>query len=554
MNKTSLGWCILVFLLAGALSPAQDVFKRYWKNRFGASEVTEREIEGLQERIVDGKLHLQLREFLGLVLKNFADVQITRLEVYTAADQIESAKNPFDPSLNLSFNAVRSVSPLSYSIAGSPSGGQIALPQTINSLSQTSILNYTQLLPTGERFDATFTGYRSSGNSYPYPTLFGVLNFQLTQPLLQNRTNLQSLNPLRVARSELLITSKQSEASIATAVEQAGVQYWQAILARDNIRVYQQAVDLAKQSYEHDKLALDLGALSRLDIFQSETQVAERGRDLIQAQYEYKVLLDGLRRLIGADLTPQLRETEIILDDDPSALPDRSTILPFEQALAKALQARPEVTAADAAVSVDEMNARASRDALLPRLDLALQGGSSGPAFNQLTSGSTVGVTSTVVPPGLGTTLQQVLDFSYPTYGFSLTATFPFHNPTAKANLADALVNRTRDRYRQRQTKEQIILDVRQATHSIELADATIEAALRARDLARQNVDAEQQKYQLGSITAFELLDAQTRLTSAENALVNAYVSYQEAYINYQHATWSLLDGFGIIVETPQVR
>ncbi len=543
-----------MILAAAAIAPAQDVFKNYWRNRFGAAGVAQREVEGLQERIADGKLHLQLREFLSLVLKNFADIQITRLDVYTAADQIVGAKNPFDPDLNLSFNAVRSVSPLSYSLAGSPSGGSFALPQTINSLSQTSIIDYTQLLPTGERFESTFTGYRSSGDSYAYPTIFGVLNFQFTQPLLQNRTNLQYLNPLRVARTQLLITSKQSEASISTAVAQAAVQYWQAILARDNIRVDQQAVDLAQQSYKHDKQALDLGALSKLDIFQSETQVAERGRDLVQAQYEYKVQLDGLRRLIGADLTPQLRDTEIILDDDPSVLPDRSTILPFEQALAKALQARPEVTAANASISVDEMNAHASRDALLPRLDLSLQGGSSGPGFNQLMTGSVVGVTQTTPPPGLGATLQQALDFSYPTYGFSLSATFPFHNSTAKANLADALVNRTRDRYRQRQVKEQIILDVRQATHSIELADATIEAAIRARDLARQNVDAEQQKYQLGSITAFELLDAQSRLASTESALVSAYVDFQEAYVSYQRATWSLLDGFGIIVDTPQVR
>jgi outer membrane protein TolC len=554
MNRTRLSWCVLLLLVAAVLSPAQEVFENYWKNRFGAAGVAERAVEGLQERIVDGKLHLQLREFLGLVLKNFADIQVTRLDVYTAADAIVNAKNPFDPNLNLSFNAVRSVSPLSYSLAGSPSGGQVALPETINSLSQTSTLDYTQLLPTGERFESTFTGYRSSGEGYAYPTVFGVLNFQFTQPLLQNRTNLEYLNPLRVARTELLISSKQSEAAIATTMAQAAVQYWQAILARENIRVDEQAVALAQQSYKHDKQALDLGALSKLDIFQSETQVAERGRDLVQAQYEYKVQLDGLRRLIGADLTSHLRETEIVLDDDPSVLPDRSNILPFEQALAKALQNRPEVTAADAAVSIDDMNARASRDALLPRLDLSLQGGSSGPGFNQLTTGSVVGLTTSAPPPGLGTTLQQVLDFSYPTYGFSVSATFPFHNSTAKASLADALVNRTRDRYRQRQTKEQIILDVRQATHSIELADATIEAAVRARDLARQNVDAEQQKYQLGSITAFELLDAQSRLASTESALVSAYIDFQEAYISYQRATWTLLDGFGMILETPKVK
>lgn len=533
---------------------SQEQVKKYWQNRFGGQEMQVRDVEGLTQRIVEGKLHLHLKDFFALVLQNAPDIQLTRLDVYTPANELISARAPFNPALNLSFNAVRSVSPLSYSISGSPSGGQFTLPQTINSLSQTSILDYTQLLPTGQKFETTFTGYRSSGDGYPYPSLFGVLNFQITQPLLQNRRNLQYLTPIRVARTEILISAKQSEATITTAIAQYAQQYWDAILARENIRVEQQALDLARKSYDHDKQALDLGAISKLDIFQSETQVAERERDLVQTQYQYKVLLDGLRRLIGADLTPEMRSTEIALDDDPSALPDKSVILPFEQALEKALKARPEAAAAAAAVTVDDLNARASRDQLLPRLDLGLQGGSSGPGLNQLSVGGVVGLTPESPPPGLGPTLQQVLNFSYPTYGFSVSATFPFHNSTAQASLADALVNRARDRYRQRQTQQQITLDVRQAIHSLELAEATILAAVRARDLARENVDAEQQKYQLGSITAFELLDSQSRLASSESALVTAYVSYQEAYVSYERATQTLLDAFGMIVNLPKTN
>lgn len=64
---------------------------------------------------------------------------------------------------------------------------------------------------------------------------------------------------------------------------------------------------------------------------------------------------------------------------------------------------------------------------------------------------------------------------------------------------------------------------------SLELAEATIQVAQRARDLAGKNVKAEQQKYQLGSITAFELLDSQSRQASAESALVTAYIGYQQA-------------------------
>lgn len=540
--------------LAVSAAHAQQPLKEYWQHRFGGQQMQVRDVQGLNGRIVDGKIHLVLKDFLALVLQNSPDIQLTRLDVYTSADQFIAAHAPFNPAINLSFNAVRSVSPFISSIAGSPSGGQFTLPETFNILSQTSTLSYQQLLPTGQTVAASFNASRSSGDSYPFPSLFGVLNFQITQPLLQNRTNLQYRTPLRVARTEILITAKQSDATISNAMAQYAQQYWNAVLARENIRVDRQAMDLARKSYDHDKQALDLGALSKLDIFQSESQVAERERTLVQAQYQYNVLLDGLRRLIGADLTPAMRNTEIVLDDDPSSLPDKAAILPFEQALAKALQARPEAAAAAAAITVDDLNARASRDQLLPQLSLGLQGGSSGPGVNQLSPGSILGLTGEGPQPGLGTTLQQVLAFTYPTYGFSVSAVFPFHNSTAQASLADALVNRARDRYRQRQTQEQITLDVRQAIHLIDLADATILAGVRARDLARQNVDAEQQKYQLGSITAFELLDSQSRLADAESALVAAYVNYQEAYISYERATQTLLTSFGMLVDIPKTH
>lgn len=570
----------VILLLAFAAAPfafASDPIASYWNHRFNADQVEVRDIQGISDRIAGGKLHLRLKDFLELVLKNSTGIHLTQLDVYTAANQITGAKAPFDPAIALGFNTLRSVSPLGYFLSSGPTGGgqggntnsggqtggstssgpqslnQVNLPQTINSLSQNSVANYSQLLPTGQTITTDFSASRSSGDSYPFPAIFGALNFAIAQPLLQNRSNIQFLAPLRNARTQLVITSELSEATIADSVAAAARQYWEAILARDNIRVQQQTVDLARKSYEHDKEALDLGALAKLDIYQSETQVAERNLGLVQAQFQYKQALDGLRRLIGADLTATLRNTDIVLDDDPAQAPLKSTVLPFEEALAKAMQARPETKAAEQRISIDNLNAKAARDSLQPRLDFSLQGGATGPGLNQITGGGVVGLPATPYP-GLGETLKQVLAFNFPSYGFGLQFTFPFRNSAGQANLADALVNRSRDRYQQRQVAQQIILDVRQAINAIELSNASIDVATRARDLARQNASAEQQKYELGSITAFELLDSQSRLASTESALLDAYVAYQEAYINYQRATWTLLDGLGAILDRPNVH
>jgi outer membrane protein TolC len=200
-------------------------------------------------------------------------------------------------------------------------------------------------------------------------------------------------------------------------------------------------------------------------------------------------------------------------------------------------------------VEVDDLNARIARNLLQPRLDLTAQGVTSGLGGNQVAVVGPLGITTPAVPGGFTDAFGQVLGFSYPSYGGGIQMSFPLHSKAAQAQLADALVNKTRDRYAARQVQQQITLDVRQAINSLDLANASIEAAKRARDLAQKNVEAEQQKYELGSITAFEVLDSQTRLASSESALLNAYVGYQEAYASYQRSTSTLLDGLGIVLE-----
>jgi outer membrane protein len=538
----------ILTLCATVLSAATLPIPQWVDHRFNPETVKMRDVQGISERIADGKLNLTLKEFLELVLRNSTDINITRLDVYTAADQIQFAHAVFDPLVSLGFNASRSVSPQFSQIGGA---------STLSSLNQNSFANFQEMLPTGQTGSVGFTAARNSTNSafnIFNPSLSGNLNFTFLQPLLQNRNGIQFKAPLEIARTQLTITSRQSEARIADLVANAAGQYWDAIRARDNIKVLQETLALAQKSYDRDKQALDLGALASLDIYQSETQVAERKRDLVQAQYTYRSALDGLRRLMGADLSPDLRAIEISLGDDPAALPSRVGILPYEEALAAALRARPEVDAAHRRVSIDDLNARVARNLMLPRLDLTLQGSGVGLAGNQVPVTGPLGITTPGVSGGLGNTLGQVFGFNSPTYGAGVQLTLPFKSTAARAQLSDALVSKTRDQYNERLIQQQIIQDVRLTLNSIDLANATIEAATLARDLAKKNVEAEQQKYELGTITAFEVLDSQTRLSTSESSLLNAFVGYQQAFVSYQRATWTLLDGLGMVLETPKVR
>jgi len=545
MNRTVAG-LLAAFVFAAVASPASLFDPQWISRRFHPQTAEVRPIEGLAGRVQDGKLTLDLKTFLTLFLKNSTDIHVARLDVYTAADQTVAARAPFDPALGFGYSTLRTVNPEYTQISGA---------STLNSLDQNATITYQQVLPTGTTVTAGYTGTRISSNSafnLFNPGLYGSLNVSITQPLWQNRTGIVQRAPLKIAQTQLLITSRQTEAHIADLVAQAAGQYWDAIRARDNIKVLDQTWQLAQKSYDRDKQALDLGALASLDIYQSQTQLAQRRRDLVQAQYVYQASLDGLRRLIGADLNPEYREMEIVLEDDPGKLPEQHAILPFKEALAEAERLRPELEAAHRRLTVDDLNARVARNLLTPQVNLTVQTSSNGLSGNQVAIVGPLGITTPALSGSLGNTLGQILAFNYPSYGAGIQITLPVRGSAARGQLADALVSRARDRYNERAVEQQVIQDVKQALNSINLANATIETAIRARDLAQKNVQAEQQKYELGTITAFEMLDSQSQLASSESALLNAYIGYQQAWVSYERATWTLLDGLGMVLEKPK--
>ena len=176
----------------------------YFERRFHPDTVIERDVEGLEQRIQSGKLVLNLKNFLALVLENSTGIRLTQLDVYTAADAVTSAKAPFDPQLLLEFNAQRSVQQQASQTSGAA---------TLSDLGQTSTASYSQVLGSGPTVTAGFSAVRTSSNSafnFFNPSVASGLNFTVTQPLLQNRGNLQIRAPLMVARTQFRIVTEQS--------------------------------------------------------------------------------------------------------------------------------------------------------------------------------------------------------------------------------------------------------------------------------------------------------------------------------------------------------
>lgn len=490
--------------------------------------------QDLKDHVVNGKLVLSLDDSIRLALSNNTDIHLDRFQIENAENNLHRVYAPFDPLLTSSFLDQRATSPTSTQLQGA---------SILNSLTQETRFGYSQTFQTGTNFQGSFIADKSSTNSsfnFLNPSTATTLQFTVTQPLLRNFGLFPNRAPILIAQRNLKQAHAAFLGEVSNIILQIVGNYWNVVLAKENLSVQQKSLDEAQKSYDHDKKALSLGALPPLDIYRSESQVASRRVGVIQAEYAVKQAEDQFRQGIAADLDPATRVLDLDLTDRPEPVGELLNI-DIPTALARAIANRPELEALHQQLDIDELSIRLAHNNLKP--DLELSGFYSGNGLN--------GNDPVLGNTGIGTSLGQSFRFTYPTYGATLSLALPIKNHGAEANLSDTLVSRRRDQYQQRNTNQNISLEVTTAVHSLEAAKLGMEAAKVAVDLAKETLHADERKYELGAEPVFFVLDAQTQLAQAELNLIQSQVNFQLAVTQVDHATGDLLEHHHVQVVEP---
>ena len=489
--------------------------------------------EHLRNYVAEGKLRLALRDAIVLALENNSMVRVQETQIDSAKFTLLGAHQPFDPVITTFYNVNSSSSAPFSQLQGTGAAS------TFISTTQIAQFTYSETFATGTNVQAGLGSNNNYTNNSFYlynPYITSLLNFQITQPLLKNAWRFANQAPLVIARRNVDVSRSTFAAQVSNNVLQAVGQYWAVVEARGNLEVAQRSMEAAEATYKHDKRALELGALPPLDIYRSESQVASRRVQVIQSEYALKQAEDSLRMTIGADQDPNVQALDLELTEKPEPegeLRTTDTATALQQALTK----RPELDAVHSALSRDQTSIRLAHNHLLPQLDLTGAYASNGLGGTQFTD---AGIKQT------SSSMNQLFGFTYPTYYAQLSLTLPLKNRAAKAEMGSALVSRRSDLYTERQTREQVMLDVSNAVHQLEQAKLSIAAGKESLDLAKKTLAAEQRKYELGSQTIFFVLEAQTELANAELSLLQAEVSYQIAVASVDHATGALLEPYHV--------
>ena len=389
------------------------------------------------------------------------------------------------------------------------------------------------------------------------PSFAGIT---VSQPLLKGFGYRANAASLRIAKNDLKVSDSVFRQQVITTVATVVNLYSDLLYYRDNVRVAQEAVNYAQKLLADNKRQVEIGTLAPIEVVRAESELATDEQNLIVAQTSYQQQQELIKTAIAKHVNADLAGVQI---DATDKLPEpaENDIPPLEAALAEAARNRPEVEQAGLNIRNAEYTIQSTRSGLLPQLNVFATYAASGlggnrlvcpanytPAGGQCVAQAPGNLTAplAIQAGGLGQSLSQVLHGTYGDYSLGFSFVVPIRNRQAQADAATALLQERQLRTSLQRTRNQVEQDVRSAEIAVTQAKAQVNAAVKATVLARETMEAEQKKFQLGESTVFNVILTQRDLATAEGNEARARSTYAKALTQFRQATATILDQYHI--------
>jgi hypothetical protein len=122
----------------------------------------------------------------------------------------------------------------------------------------------------------------------------------------------------------------------------------------------------------------------------------------------------------------------------------------------------------------------------------------------------------------------------------------PLRNRAAQSEQVRSQLEYRQSQVALQQTENQISLQVRNAQFTMQQNYAALQAAIAARDYAKESLAAEQKKFGYGASTPTLVLQASSSLTQSESNVLNAAANYEKSKVQLDLYTAETLSKLGI--------
>ena len=400
----------------------------------------------------------------------------------------------------------------------------------------------------GGNFNVGFDNNRQESNnafSSFNPSFRSIFVSQYTQPLLRGLRTDNNRTQIEVSLINRDISDIDLRQTITNTVADVENAYWELLYAVASVDVQQQALDLAEQLVRDNRARVEIGTLAPIDVVQSQSEAASRRQALAQARQTLRTAELSLKRLIVGGTEDELWDARLAPSDSPQL--SRPPI-DLEGAVRNALAQRTDLSRAQRQQDINELNVRSLHNNTLPALDLVGSFQLQGQGGDLLVRSGLGGEPAFIIPGGYSDAIRQIGNARFPVWNVGLQLSYPLGTSSQ-----DAAVERARLQVRQteaqlRQLELTVATEVTNAAVQIESVEERVAAATAARELAEQQLDAEESKFEVGMSTNFFVVQAQRDLATAQDSELRAILDYQQALVEFERLQQTSLSRAGISI------
>jgi outer membrane protein TolC len=266
---------------------------------------------------------------------------------------------------------------------------------------------------------------------------------------------------------------------------------------------------------------------------QAQSQAAQQRQALVTAEGARRTAEIALKRLIVSGTSDPLWTSTIEPVDRPDFRPEPIDVTVATQ---RALSSRTDVLQARKNLEANDVTLRLLNNQSLPQVNLQARyatTGIGGTTFETTGSGVNREVVR-VIPGGYLDALSTLFRNRLPTWSLGLNISYNLGTSAADASIARARIQQTQIEVQLRQLDLQVTSDVSNAAIQVQNTAERVQAAQAARDLAQQQLDAENSKFGVGMSTNYQVVLAQRDLAAAQNNELQAVLAYRKAVVDFE--------------------
>ncbi len=509
-------------------------------------------------------LELSLPDAVRLAFEHNLDIRVVGYDRSLAEERVTTARGQFEPSLFFGVPGAIGITPyptggafgggagfggLGYSDQRFPVSTALAGADVTTQKSFASLFDFQHQLGFGLRYDVSYVASRTDSNSIfnnLNPAWNNTLAVSVVQPLLNGRGRDATQAPLLLAQANTAVSRAAFVAQVEQVLLQVERAYWELVFAERDLEVKESSRQLAMEQLGRTRAQVEVGLIAPVEATQAEVQVAGRETDLIVARNTLDNSRDALRALLRADRLPAGWDTPLVATEEPDVV---TSDIDVDTAIQEAFANRAELAMAQATIAARGVEVKATRNALLPKVDLIGQISANGIGGDLIVrDGFFGGNVLEVIPGGYSDAVKDLFGLDFTTWSAGFNVTLPLGNSAAKGNHAQATLNADRARTERVRTEQQIVLEVRQAARGVLAAFDAVGSTGKTRELAEEQLRIETDRFDVGMSTNFEVLQFQDQLAVSRSQELRARIEYRLATAELARATGTLPEKYGIRV------